>query len=199
MRLKFKNRFCNHLWVLVHYENLIHYFEDQHILKDLGNKQKNHSKHLVGPTIEVEVPPVTGCSAWTLWTKAEVFFGDFHAWYLVALGKFLINTWGLAIYNVLYWILSLDRIFCRGEGTGLPFGRNKILPNLCESIADAKLVLFCSFNNKLNQANHTCAFVNELFWLIVLLEHSQKFILSLCLQILGEKKIRDRGNGGNGD
>ena len=41
--------------------SLIQYFKDQHILKGLGNKQKNHSKHLVGPTLEVEVPPVTGC------------------------------------------------------------------------------------------------------------------------------------------
>ena len=61
MSLKFKYRFCNPLWVLVHHKTLIQYFKDQHIPKDLANKQKNHSKYLVGPAIEVEVPPVTGC------------------------------------------------------------------------------------------------------------------------------------------
>ena len=42
-------------------ETLIQYLADQHILKDLANKQKYHSNNLVGPAIEVEVPPVTGC------------------------------------------------------------------------------------------------------------------------------------------
>ena len=47
--------------MLVHHETIIQYFEDQHIPKDLANKRKNHSKYLVGPAIEVEVPLVTGC------------------------------------------------------------------------------------------------------------------------------------------
>ena len=47
--------------MLVHHETLIEYFQDQHISKDLGSKQKNHSKYLVGPAIEVEVPLVIGC------------------------------------------------------------------------------------------------------------------------------------------
>ena len=41
--------------------SLIQYFKDQHSLKGLGNKQKIHLKHLVGPTLGVEFPPVTGC------------------------------------------------------------------------------------------------------------------------------------------
>ena len=42
--------------------SLIQYFKDQHILKGFGNKRKNHLKHLVGPTLGVEFPPVTGCA-----------------------------------------------------------------------------------------------------------------------------------------
>ena len=41
--------------------SLIQYFKDQHFLKGLGNKRKNHLKHLVGLTLVVEFPPVTGC------------------------------------------------------------------------------------------------------------------------------------------
>ena len=40
--------------------SLIQYFRNQHILKGLDNKQKNHLKHFVGPTLGVEFPPVTG-------------------------------------------------------------------------------------------------------------------------------------------
>ena len=47
--------------MLVHHDTLIQYFKDQNILKGLGNKQKNIFKHPVMPTIEVEVPSVTGC------------------------------------------------------------------------------------------------------------------------------------------
>ena len=44
---------------------LIQYFKDQHILKGLDNKQKNHLKHLVEPILVVEFPLVTGCHS--LW------------------------------------------------------------------------------------------------------------------------------------
>ena len=54
-------KFCNAFWVLVHYDTLVQYFQDQHIPKDLGNKHKNHLKYLVGPATEVEVSPVTEC------------------------------------------------------------------------------------------------------------------------------------------
>ena len=47
--------------MLVHHETLIQHLKDQHIPKYLANKQKNHPKYLVGPSIEVEVPLVTGC------------------------------------------------------------------------------------------------------------------------------------------
>ena len=40
--------------------SLIQYFKDKHILKGLGNKLKNLLKPLVGPTLGVEFPPVTG-------------------------------------------------------------------------------------------------------------------------------------------
>ena len=52
---------CDALGVLVHHETLIQYLKDRHILKDLGNKPKNHSQYIVGLAIEVEMPPVTGC------------------------------------------------------------------------------------------------------------------------------------------
>ena len=41
--------------------SFIQYFKDLHIVKGLGNKRKNHLKHLVGPTLGVELPPVTVC------------------------------------------------------------------------------------------------------------------------------------------
>ena len=44
--------------MLVHHETLIQYLKDLHILQVLCNRQKNHLKHIVGTTIEVEVPPV---------------------------------------------------------------------------------------------------------------------------------------------
>ena len=53
MKLKFKFRICNAFWVLVHHETHVWYFQDQHILKGLGNKWKNHSKHLWGVTVWV--------------------------------------------------------------------------------------------------------------------------------------------------
>ena len=46
--------------MLVHHETLIQYFTDRHFLNDPVNKQKKHLKHLVGPTIEVEVPLCNG-------------------------------------------------------------------------------------------------------------------------------------------
>ena len=36
--------------VLVYHETHVQYFKDQHILKGIGNIQKNHSKHLLGMT-----------------------------------------------------------------------------------------------------------------------------------------------------
>ena len=42
MKLRFKLRFSNAFWVLVNHETLVWYFPDQHILKDLGYRQKNH-------------------------------------------------------------------------------------------------------------------------------------------------------------
>ena len=36
--------------MLVHHETLVQYFTDQHILKGLGNRQKNPFKHLVAVT-----------------------------------------------------------------------------------------------------------------------------------------------------
>ena len=53
--------------MLVYHETFIQYFKDQSILKGLVNRQKNNLTHLVGPTIEVEVPPVTRCHmVWTI-------------------------------------------------------------------------------------------------------------------------------------
>ena len=55
--------------------SLIQYFKDQHILKGLGNKQKKHLKHIVGRTLGVEFPPVTGClSLFVFQNIAEVTF-----------------------------------------------------------------------------------------------------------------------------
>ena len=57
--------------MLVHYETLIQYFKVNYIRKDLANKLKNRSKYLVGPAIEVEVPPVTGCTD-QVWKEDQV-------------------------------------------------------------------------------------------------------------------------------
>ena len=46
---------------MVHHETLIQYLKGQDIPKYLVNPQNNHLRYLVGLTIKVEVPPVTGC------------------------------------------------------------------------------------------------------------------------------------------
>ena len=56
---------------MVHHETIIQYFENQHIPKYLANKRKNRSKYLVGPAIEAEVPPVTGCTD-QVWKEDQV-------------------------------------------------------------------------------------------------------------------------------
>ena len=66
MGLNIEFRLSNAYWVPETPLSLIQYFKDQHILKGLGNKQKNHLKHLVGPTLGVEFPLVTGCLTWFL-------------------------------------------------------------------------------------------------------------------------------------
>ena len=50
--------------------SLIQYFKDLHILKGLGIMRQNHLKHLVGPTLGVEFPPVTG------WLALDRFGND---------------------------------------------------------------------------------------------------------------------------
>ena len=52
--------------------SLIQYFKNQHILKGLGDKRKNHLKYLVGPTLGVEFPPVTGCGAIPFLTEIDI-------------------------------------------------------------------------------------------------------------------------------
>ena len=47
--------------MLGQHETFIQYLNDQSILKGLGSRQKNNSKHLVEPSIDVEVPPETWC------------------------------------------------------------------------------------------------------------------------------------------
>ena len=39
MRLKWKFRFCNSVWMLVHHNNLVLYLKDRHILKGLGTEK----------------------------------------------------------------------------------------------------------------------------------------------------------------
>ena len=65
--------------MLVRHETLIQYFKDQLIPKDLANKRKKHSKYLVGPAIEVEVPPVTGCTTAVISNiKRKIFKSNFN-------------------------------------------------------------------------------------------------------------------------
>ena len=84
--------------MLVHHETLIQYFVDQDILKDLGNKRKNYSKHLVGPTTEVEFPPVTVC-----WIMSE---NQLHFQWMTSLCSPAMTmewkTWGGTIRNRMY-------------------------------------------------------------------------------------------------
>ena len=46
-----------HWFRCTNHETRSQYFKDPNILKGLGNKQKKHLKHLVGATLEVEIPP----------------------------------------------------------------------------------------------------------------------------------------------
>ena len=52
--MKCKFRFCKTFWVPVHHETLIQDCKDRHILKDLGNKQKNHSQHILDPPLRLK-------------------------------------------------------------------------------------------------------------------------------------------------
>ena len=52
-KVKVQIKVFNASWVLVLYETLIWYFQDHRILKGLNNKQKNHSKPLLGKTSKV--------------------------------------------------------------------------------------------------------------------------------------------------